>query len=65
MARWDDKICMHDNAATRLVEQQLSQRVVARECLHLLKDGVAGRSQDTTNDDVADLSARVASDDCD
>jgi hypothetical protein len=55
---------MHDNAATRLVEQQLSQRVVARECLHLLKDGVAGRSQDTTNDDVADLSARVASDDC-
>jgi hypothetical protein len=56
---------MHDNAATRLVEEKPSERVVARECLHLLKDGVAGRSQHAANDDVADLSARVTSNDCD
>jgi hypothetical protein len=56
---------MHDNAATRLVEQQPTERVIACECLHLLKDGVAGRSQDTANNDVTDLSARVTSDDCD
>jgi hypothetical protein len=54
---------MHRNAATRLAQQKTSQRVVARERLHLLEHGVAGRRQHAANDDVADLTAGVATDD--
>ena len=57
---------MTGDAAARLAQEQAPKRVAVRpQVLHLLEDGIAGRRQHATDDDVADLTARVAADDGD
>jgi hypothetical protein len=61
-----DQVRVASDAAARLAEEQLAQRVaLAPQRLHLLEDGRAPRRQDAADDDVPDLAAGVAADDGD
>ena len=63
--RRDDQVRVNGDAAARLAQQQLAQRVVGSQRLHLLEDRGARRRQDAADDDVPDLAAGVAADDGD
>ena len=63
--RGDDQVRVHRDAAARLAQQQLAQRVVGAQRLHLLEHGRARWRQDAADDHVADLAAGVAADDRD
>src|SRR5918995_965313 len=51
------------DAAARLAQEKAPKRVaVLPQVLHLLEDGIAGRRKHPADDDIADLTARVAAD---
>ena len=61
--RRDDQVGVARDAPARLPQQHAAQPVaLSAERLHLLEDRFAGRRQDTADDDVPDLAARVAAD---
>ena len=54
-----------EDAAARLVEHEVAQRLVGRDEVALLPDRVARRRQDAAHDDVADFPLGVRRDDVD
>jgi hypothetical protein len=54
-----------ENSATRLVENEIAQGLVARDEARLLPQGFARRGRDATDDHVADLAFGMARDDVD
>ena len=56
---------MPENAATRLIEDEIAQGAVAGDEARLLPQGFAWRGRDAADDHVADLAFGVAGDDVD
>jgi hypothetical protein len=54
---------MDGHAAPRLVEEQAAYRVVRPQVLHLREDGLARRRRHAGDDDIPDLTTRMAADD--
>ena len=62
------RVLIRAGEGTEIVGEVLAidapQRIVFTQSLHPLVDGLARRGQHAPDDDVADLAARVAADDC-
>src|SRR5690606_39542476 len=63
--RWHQQVDMAKDAAARLVEHEIAERLVAGDEPRLLPEGRPRRRRYTTDDDVADLPLGVAGDDVD
>ena len=56
---------MPENTATRLIENEIAQGLIARDEARLLPQGFTWRGRDATDDHVADLAFGMARDDVD
>jgi hypothetical protein len=62
---WDKQIDMPEDAAARLVEDEIAQGAVLGDEARLLPQGFAWRGRDAASDHIADLALSVAGDDVD